>query len=381
MHFQHLKDLYFQKVLSKLKTYMPNNSFNRNRNISFTESINEAIDLFMNKNKKSIIMGLGINDPKRIFGTTKNLFEKYGKERCIETPTSENSMTAVAIGNSIMGVNTLLVHQRVEFSLLGFDQIVNQASKWFYMTDGRQNVPLTIRLIVGRGWGQGPQHAQNLTSVFSHIPGLKVFVPSTPYEAKGLLIRALNDPNPVIFYEHRWLHNLKQNVPRKYFESSQSSTLIKRVGSDMTIVSYSIMTIEALKVHEILKNNQINAEVIDLKIIKPLNISEIIKSVKKTGKLVFLEDDWLDFAIGSEIISKLVEYDEKIFQSKPIRIGFKNTPSPSSVTLAEDFYPNYISIIKIMAKKFNLKLDIRKNINEFKSDSKDIPYQGFTGPF
>jgi len=360
---------------------MPSNSFNRNRNISFTESINEAIDLFMNKNKKSMIMGLGINDPKRIFGTTKNLVEKYGTERCIETPTSENSMTAVAIGNSIMGVNTLLVHQRVEFGLLGFDQIVNQASKWFYMTDGRQNVPLTIRLIVGRGWGQGPQHAQNLTSIFSHIPGLKVFIPSTPYEAKGLLIRALNDPNPVIFYEHRWLHNLKQNVPRKYFESSQSSTLIKRVGSDMTIVSYSIMTIEALKVHEILKNNQINAEIIDLKIIKPLNISEIIKSVKKTGKLVFLEDDWLDFAIGSEIISKLVEYDQKIFQSKPIRIGFKNTPSPSSVTLAEDFYPNYISIIKIIAKKFNLKLDIRKNINEFKSDSKDIPYQGFTGPF
>ena len=180
------------------------NSINKNRFIQYTQAINEALMQSMKLDKKIVILGLGVDDPKRIFGTTNNLIETYGKNRVFDMPTSENAITGFAIGMSLGKYRPVLCHQRVEFALLSMDQIINQAAKWFYMNDGQMSVPIVIRLIIGRGWGQGPQHSQSLESVFANIPGLKVVCPSSAYDAKGMLISSINDNNPVIFFEHRW---------------------------------------------------------------------------------------------------------------------------------------------------------------------------------
>ena len=187
------------------------------RIIKFTQAINEALFMAMKKDKKVICYGLGIDDPKRIFETTNNLKEIFGKDRVFDMPTSENAMTGVGIGLGLNGYKSVMVHQRLDFFLLAMDQLVNGAAKWHYMFGGQKNVPITIRLIVGRGWGQGPTHSQSLHSWFAHIPGLKVVMPTTPQDAKGLLLSSIFDKNPVIFIEHRWLHNLSGKVPKEYY--------------------------------------------------------------------------------------------------------------------------------------------------------------------
>ena len=183
------------------------------RKISFVKAVNEALFIAMKKEKKVICFGLGIDDPKRIFGTTIGLKEKFGKNRVFDTPTSENALTGVAIGAGLVGYRSIMVHQRLDFFLLAMDQLVNGAAKWHFMFGGQNYVPLTIRLIIGRGWGQGPTHSQNLQAWFAHIPGLKVVMPATARDAKGLLLSSIFDNNPVVFLEHRWLHNLEGEVP------------------------------------------------------------------------------------------------------------------------------------------------------------------------
>ena len=181
-------------------------------------------------NNKLITYGLGINDPKRIFGSTKKLVENFGNERVFDVPTSENCLTGIGLGLSLGKIPVLMMHQRVDFFLLAFDQLINSISKWNYMFDGNSGtINITIRLIIGRGWGQGPTHSQNLHSTFSHIPGLKVVIPTSPYDAKGLLASSINEPNPVLFLEHRWLHNLTGLVPKKrYFLNHSKSKLLKK---------------------------------------------------------------------------------------------------------------------------------------------------------
>ena len=168
----------------------------------------------MKNDKDVVLLGLGVDDPKGVFGTTLNLHQKF-PNRVFDMPTSENSMAGFALGLSISKMKPIIVHQRVEFSLLSIEQIFNQISKWYFMTAGKVNVPMVIRLIIGKGWGQGPQHSQSLETIFSHIPGLKIVVPSNAYEAKGLLLQSIRDPNPVIFFEHRWLHNTFQKYQKK----------------------------------------------------------------------------------------------------------------------------------------------------------------------
>ena len=175
---------------------------------TFSEAINEAITMSIKKDDKVIVIGLGADDPKGIFGTTKGLNKIFSNQRVFDFPTAENAMTGIAIGSSLVGFRPVITHQRVEFSLLAMEQIINQAAKWFFMNGGQKNVPIVIRLIIGRGWGQGPQHAQSLETLFAHIPGLKVVSVSTPENAKGLMLSSIEDPNPVIIFEHRLLYEL-----------------------------------------------------------------------------------------------------------------------------------------------------------------------------
>ena len=255
-----------------------------------------------------MLIGLGVDDPKGIFGTTKGIDKLFKDKRVFDFPTAENAMTGISIGASLMGVKPVIVHQRVEFSLLSLEQIINQAAKWFFMNGGTKSVPLVIRLIIGRGWGQGPQHSQSLETIFAHIPGLKVISLSTPYNAKGLLISSIEDKNPVIIFEHRWLHEIQGIVPKKYYKVPLGKARIVKKGTDLTLVSSSYMVIECLRSAKILKNYSINTEVVDIQSLRPLDIKTIINSIKKTQKAIIVDNGGISYGISSEIIAKLYEY-------------------------------------------------------------------------
>jgi len=210
---------------------------------TFAEAINAALTLAMDIDPSVICYGLGADDPKRIFGTTVGLQERFGSERVFDMPTAENTMTGVGIGAALYGLRPIMNHQRLDFTLLSMDQLINNAAKWNFMFGGKCSVPITIRMILGRGWGQGPTHSQNLQALFAHIPGLKVVMPATAEDAKGLLLSAIFDDNPVIFLEHRWLHNLRGNVPDGDIRIPLGQANKLREGTDITITAMSYMTV------------------------------------------------------------------------------------------------------------------------------------------
>ena len=276
-----------------------------NRIKTFTEAINEALFIAMEEDPKALCYGLGVDDPKNIFGTTKGLQEKFGKNRVFDTPTSENTITGVSIGLGMCGYRSIMVHQRLDFFLLAIDQLVNGAAKWRYMFGGTHNVPITIRLILGRGWGQGPTHSQSLQSWFAHIPGLKVVMPSSPSNAKGLLLESIFDENPVVFLEHRWLHNQLGNVPEGDFRVKIGEPQVRKNGTDITLIAMSYMSLEAEKAAKFLETKDISCEIIDLCTINPLNWDLIYKSVSKTGRVIALDTGSETCSFSAEIISRV----------------------------------------------------------------------------
>ena len=259
------------------------------RTLTFVEAINEALQIAMSDDPGVICFGLGIDDPKAIFGTTSGLKDRFGSERVWDMPTSENAMTGIAIGAALQGMRPVMVHQRLDFFLLAMDQLINNAAKWHYMFGGQRSVPLTIRLILGRGWGQGPTHSQSLHAWFAHIPGLKVVMPTSPEDAKGLLLASIADPNPVLFLEHRWLHNTTGNVPAGNTPIPIGTARLLREGTDITIVAMSYMVIEALHAVDHLKNAGISCDLIDLRSISPIDWNAITASVHKTGRMLVLD--------------------------------------------------------------------------------------------
>jgi pyruvate dehydrogenase E1 component beta subunit len=223
------------------------------RLLTYGQAIHEAYQEAMRRDRNVIAYGLGIDDPKGIFGTTLGLKEQFGEDRVFDIPTAENAMTGVAIGAALNGLRPVMCHQRMDFFLLAMDQLVNNAAKWNYMFGGQSPVPLTIRLIIGRGWGQGPTHSQSLQAWFAHIPGLKVVMPATPADAKGLLLSSIFDNNPVLYLEHRWLHNLEGDAPKGDFRVPIGKAHRLKEGKDISILSFSYMTIEALRAVDRLK--------------------------------------------------------------------------------------------------------------------------------
>ncbi len=354
------------------------------RNIKFYQSIKEALDLSMLRDKKVVLMGLGVTDPKGIFGTTKDLEKKFGSSRVIETPTSENAITGIALGAAIKGLRPVLTHQRVEFALLSMEQIINQLSKWHFMSAGKQKVPIVIRMIIGKGWGQGPQHSQSLEVLFSHIPGLKVVAPSNAYDAKGLMIESIKDNNPVIFFEHRWVHDIYGNVPKKSYNIKIGKAKTIKKGKDITIVSFSEALVQVMRLYKFLKINGINPEIIDLRTLRPIDKNTIINSVKKTGKLLVVDNSWTTYGVSAEIMSIVTESIFKKLKKSPQRIGIKNLLIPSTRELAKHCYldsKNILEkIVSITGKKINKK---RKNLflKEMTTYDSDIPYKDFKGPF
>ena len=350
------------------------------REITYAEAINEATDYCMGQDARVYVMGLGVPDPKGIFGTTVGLLDKYGPDRVQDMPTAENGMTGVAIGTALTGMRPIITHQRVEFALLSVEQIVNQAAKWYYMNAGQLGVPLVIRMMVGRGWGQGAQHAQSLESWFAHIPGLKVVQPATPADAKGLLISSIEDNNPVIFIEHRWLYDRFGDVPADGHRVPIGKCRVAREGSDITIVAHSFMVLESLRCADILAEFGIQAEVVDLRTLRPLDVAGILESVRKTRRLLAVDGDWIHYGVSAEVIATVVENMFAELESKPERLGLVDVPSPSTRALASHYYPRAEDLAKKVAAMLGRDLNLSES-TLIDDTPPDLPHPSFTGPF
>ena len=353
---------------------------NLNRKINYTKAINEALSIAMERDSKVLCYGLGVGDPKNIFGTTERSQEKFGTQRVFDMPTSENAMTGVAIGAGLMGYRSVMVHQRLDFFLLAMDQLVNNAAKWHYMFGAQNSVPIVIRLIIGRGWGQGPTHSQSLQSWFAHIPGLKVVMPSTPRDAKGLLLSSIFDDNPVIFLEHRWLHNQEEEgVPKDYFEEQLGKAKVVKEGKDITVVGMSWMTIEALKAVNHLEDQNISCELIDLRSVRPIDWETIFTSIKKTGRLLVLDTGATTGSVAGEIIARASIEKFSELKSAPFRIACPDVPTPTSFALTKSFYPSSTTIIEGVGKILGKSLSTKNLEND--SNPHDVPGDWFKGPF
>ncbi len=346
---------------------------------TFSEAINKALHDSMQASESVICYGLGADDPKRIFNTMVGLKETFG-DRVFDTPTSENAMTGIGIGAALTGLRPVMTHQRVDFFLLAFDQLVNNAAKWHYMFDGQASVPITIRLIIGRGWGQGPTHAQNLHSIFAHIPGLKVVMPTTPNDAYHMLRQSIDDDNPVVFLEHRWLHNQIGEIDFADPPGFAKAGLLQ-AGEDITLVSMSYLTVESLRAAEALKQRGISAEVIDLRSIQPLDIAAIRNSVEKTGRLMVLDSGAESGSFAGEIISRITESCFDSLHCPPKRMALPDIPEPTSYALTKHFYYGAKEIAEAAhflvssQQPFDLYQDL------IVEGHHDVPGDYFKGPF
>lgn len=327
---------------------------NNNRTISYAEALNEAIAQEMSRDERVFVYGLDVADHKRIFGTTINLVEKFGPDRCFSTPLSEDALMGFGIGAAVNGMRPINIHIRVEFLLLAMSQLVNIASSLRYGSNGKLSVPMVIIAVIGRGWGQGFQHSKSLQSFFAHIPGLKVVMPTTPYDMKGLMTSAIRDNNPVVCLLHRWLYWGQGHVPEEPYTAPIGQSRVLREGSDITIVATSWMNVEAHDAAQILAKRGVNIEIIDPRTISPLDDRTIIRSVDKTGHCIVADYDWVNCGFGAEVSSRVSEKCFGKLKSPVIRVGFAPTPCPTTRPLENSFYPNAAAIVRAVEKKLNL---------------------------
>ena len=313
--------------------------------MSFRDALSLAQEKEMAADSEVFVFGLDVPDHKRIFGSTKNLVEKFGEERVLGTPLSEDAMTGVALGAAISGLRPVHIHIRADFMLLAMNQITNMISNIRYMSGGKLKVPLVIRAVIGRGWGQSAQHSKSMQSAFAHIPGLKVAMPTTPQDAYTMLRESIRDDNPVIFFEHRWLYDIEGEVDTSITTGSLKP-LVRREGKDLTIVCTSWMNVEAKRAAEVLEARGVDVEIIDVRSLAPLDKTEIINSVMKTGRCIVADYDWSFCGYGAELAAQ-IHHDCFGKLLTPVkRLGFEHVPCPTTRPLEDLFYPSAKSIIR-----------------------------------
>ena len=356
-----------------------------NRQLKFAEAVNEAIDICLERDRSTYLMGLGVPDPIGVFGTTKGLQEKHGRKRVFDMPVAESAMTGVALGSCLVGMRPIMTHMRLEFAMTAMDQICNQAAKWHYMFGGQSKVPMTLRMLIGRGWGQGPQHSQSLHAWFAHIPGLKVVMPSTPHDAKGLLIASIEDDNPVVFFEHRWLHNIHGPVPEGHYTVPLGEPRMVTEGKDVTIVSASYATLDAVKAARTLEQDGIRADIIDLRTLVPRNDAMVLASVRKTGRLVVVDQGTLTGGFAGEIVARVTEQAFDALKAAPIRVTLPDIPTPTTRALSNYYYPTPAHIVAAVRRVLGLVSDGAHGDPWAgiapEDKSLDVPDKSFSGPF
>lgn len=317
------------------------------REITYLEAIREAISQEMHNNPDVFMMGEDIGIYGGAFGVSRGLLEEFGPERIRDTPISESALAGSAVGAAMTGMRPIIELQFSDFITIAMDQLVNQGAKIRYMFGGKARVPLVVRTPGGSGTGAAAQHSQSLEAWMAHIPGLKVVQPSTAYDAKGLLKAAIDDDNPVIFYEHKLLYRTKGRVPEEPYAIPLGKADIKREGADITVIATSIMVHRALKAAETLSGEGISVEVLDPRTLVPLDVESIVRSVKKTGRVLIVHEAVKRGGIGAEIAGVVAESEAFDYLDAPIRrLGGAAVPIPYNPVLEKAAVPQEEDIVR-----------------------------------
>lgn len=324
------------------------------RQLKYKEAATEAIVQAMEKDSRVFLLGEGVDNIRGVYGHTLPAYKKFGSQRVIDAPLSENGLTGFAVGAALDGMRPVLIHQRNDFMLLAMDQMMNQVAKLKYASGGKHKIPLVILSFIARKAGEGVQHTHSLQSVFAHFPGIKVVMPANPYSVKGAILLAIEDDEPVIVLEHCDLLEHGDLVPEKYYVVPYKSKVVFAYGDgveDVTIVAVSAAVVNAVSASRELAKKNIFAEVIDLHSISPLDIDTMASSVNMTGRLVIVDTGWQMCGIGGEIIARLLEKDVH-FIKPPKRINMAPTPCPASHYLLKNYHPSTENIINAVLEMF-----------------------------
>src|SRR5258705_738986 len=310
------------------------------RVLGYIAAIREALDIALGSDPSVCVRGQGVDDPGSMFGSTKGLHEKYGRHRVFDTPLSEEGMMGVAAGAAMNGMRPVYMHKRPDFILLAMNQLITHASKFHFMDNGQTTVPMVVWAAIGRGWGSGAQHSQSIQGLLLGAPGLKIVMPSTPFDAKGLTLAAIADNNPVLIFEHRWLMRKEGIVPDGPYKVPIGKGTYRRRGGDVTIVGASNAPELDVTAANALAADGIDAEVVDLRTIKPLDTAIIEESLKKTGRLLVVDTGWAMGGVCAEIGCLAAERWFDYLKAPVRRIGLPDVPTPAGFTLEQFYYPN-----------------------------------------
>ncbi len=326
------------------------------RELTYVQAINESIDYNMDKDKNVFVIGEDVGFHGGVFGATKGLFEKYGGDRVIDSPITEALIVGASVGASAVGARPICEIMEMDFTTNAMDQIVNQAAKMRYMFGGKINIPIVIRTPAGAGKGNAAQHMQSLEAWFCHVPGLKVVMPSTPYDVKGLLNSSILDDNPIIFIEHKLLYNTVGKVPEDNYLIPLGKADIKRSGKDVTVIATSKMILHTLNAAQTLEDkHNISVEVIDPMTLVPLDLPTIFNSVKKTGRVLIVHESVGSYGINGEITYQIQKEVFNYLDAPIHRVTAFDTPVPYSKPLENYFIPNEEKIITEILKILNIK--------------------------
>lgn len=316
------------------------------RELSYAQAIQEAMAIALETDERVFLMGEDIGVYGGAFQVTGDLVERFGADRVIDTPISELGGAGVAVGAAVTGLRPIFEFQFSDFATLAMEQIVNQAAKMRYMLGGAVSVPVVMRFPAGSGTGAAAQHSQSLEAWLGHVPGLKVIQPATPYDAKGMLLAAVADPDPVMIFEHKLLYKTKGPVPEGYYTVPIGKAEIRREGRDLTIVATSIMVHKALEAAKTLEAEGIDVEVVDLRNIRPMDKETVIESVKKTSRLLCVYEGVKTLGVGAEVSAMIAESEAFDFLDAPIvRLGGAETPIPYNPELEKATVPQVPDIL------------------------------------
>ena len=330
-------------------------SNNTGRRITYSEAIKEGLSQALALDDRVFVMGQGVDDPSGMFGTTSGLHETFGRERVFDTPLSETALTGVAVGAALGDMRPVYFHNRPDFLLLAMDQLVNHAAKWYYMFGGAANVPLVLWTCIGRGWGSAAQHSQALQGLFFHVPGLKLIMPCTCFDAKGLMLAAIKDNNPVLIIDHRFNFKQKGIVPEEMYTIPIGKGMVRKWGKDVTVVAVSHLVADSFYAAQELAEQGIDVELIDPRTLRPLDEALILESVSKTGRLVIADTGWKTGGVTAEISAVVAEKAFSFLKAPIERVACPDVPTPAGYTLEDAFYIGKENIKNAILKTMNFK--------------------------
>jgi len=315
------------------------------RQVTYVEALNQGLAQALEADERVILIGQGVTSPWYVGSSTRGLFDRFGPNRVVDTPVSESAVTGAAVGAALAGMRPIVVHPRMDFMFCACDAIINHAANWQYMFGGHSHVPIVFWGIINRGGAQGAQHSQAIHGLFAHVPGLKVALPSTPYDAKGLLLAAIEDEDPVVFVDDRWLYHETGIVPEARYQVPLGTAAIRRNGTDITIAATSWMTLQCLRAADLLAAHGVDAEVVDLRCLKPLDTPGVLQSVSNTGRFLIVDGGWRSYGASAELCALVSERMFASLKCAPMRIALPDLPAPAARSLEQTYYPDAECIV------------------------------------